>query len=49
MNIWYVLNIFFIFFSAWAASKCESWSWGWWLNVFASALNAAIVMKFIIG
>ena len=42
---WNWINVFFVFFSAWVAYDCfkrDKIKWGW-LNLMASALNAALV------
>lgn len=42
---WFVLiNVALIFFSWKLAQECEQWSFGWWANMFASAINAAAVL-----
>lgn len=42
--MFWLINLFFVFLSLHFASQCETWSFGWWFNVFASAMNAAAVM-----
>jgi len=39
------IGLFCMWFSWKVADMCEPWSLGWWLNVFASALNAVIVVN----
>jgi hypothetical protein len=44
MNWLVLVNVFFIFFSLMLAASCKTWSPPWWLNIFASACNAALVL-----
>jgi hypothetical protein len=44
MNWVVLINVFFIFFSLKIAASYETWSPPWWLNIFASAFNAALVL-----
>lgn len=39
------INVLCIAISAWIASNYKSWSFAWWANMFASALNAAAVLS----
>jgi hypothetical protein len=48
MNWFILLNVFFVYFSWKVAQSCEQWSWGWWLNMFASALNGVFVLRFML-
>jgi hypothetical protein len=47
-DLLYLINVGCVFISWKVAQSCDQWSMGWWLNMFASALNAAIILhKFI--
>lgn len=41
----YLINVACIVLSWKIANECDMWSVGWWLNMFASALNAVIVYQ----
>lgn len=43
-----LLNVVFVIFSWKVAQSCEQWGVSWWLNMFASALNGAIVLRYIL-
>jgi hypothetical protein len=42
---WNWINVFFVFFSGWVAAGCfdNNNNGAGWLNLFASALNGAII------
>lgn len=42
---WLILiNVAFIFLSWKWAQECEMWSFSWWFNMVASAMNAVAVL-----
>ena len=43
------INLIFAVGNAYIAATCKSWSLAWWLNIFASAFNAAAVMYSLLG
>lgn len=43
------INLIFAVGNAYIAATCKSWSLAWWVNIFASAINAAAVMYFLLG
>lgn len=46
---WFILiNLGFAIYSWRIASRCETWSVVWWLNMFASAINGAAVLFHIL-
>ena len=45
MEFLYLLNVFFVFFSFWVACQCKAWGSGWWFNMFASAMNAVVLVR----
>ena len=43
MEWFYILNLVFAFVSYYLAQQYLQYSAGWWLNMFASAINAAAI------
>jgi len=48
MDLIILINVFFVYFSWKVAQSCDQWSVGWWLNMFASALNAVFVLRYFL-
>lgn len=47
MTWFHLINVFFAWLSWHVASTCKAWSAIWWFNMFASSLNAVVVVRAI--
>ena len=47
MNPLLIINVIFVFLSWKWAQECDMWSFGWWINMFASAFNAVAIVMFL--
>lgn len=41
------LSLVWVVFSWYYADQCETYSFAWWMNMFASALNFVIFCMFV--
>ncbi len=48
MDFIILINVFCIWFSWKVAMGCKPYGTAWWLNMFASALNGVIVLRYLL-